>query len=94
MDLAKAIAPECDIRIMGIRAGEKLHETLISGDEAHHSVELKDMFIIKPLHRWWNAENWSEARSLPDGFEYSSDKNTEWMTVDHLRKVIGNAENI
>ncbi len=88
MDLAKALAPECAIEYIGIRPGEKLHEVLISEDEARHSVELDDMYIIKPAHPWWEVDNWTGARPLPDGFRFTSDTNSSWLSIDELRRLI------
>jgi len=89
MDLAEAVAPGCEIEFIGIRPGEKLHEVLISKDEARYTLDLGDMFVIQPVHPWWKPANWSHGKPLPDGFEYSSDKNTEWLTVEQLRQMIG-----
>ncbi len=88
MDLAKAVAPDCEIQYVGIRPGEKLHEVLVSEDEARHTVEMDDMYIIQPLHPWWRVENWHNARPLPDGFRYASDTNTRWLSVKELRNLI------
>ena len=88
MDLAQAIAPDCEVEYIGIRPGEKIHEVLISEDEARHTLELEDMFIIQPLHPWWSIENWAQARPLPEGFKYSSDTNTRWLSVEELRNLI------
>jgi len=88
MDLAQAIAPDCEVKYIGIRPGEKIHEVLISEDEARHTLELEDMFIIQPLHPWWSIENWAQARPLPEGFKYSSDTNTRWLSVEELRNLI------
>jgi UDP-N-acetylglucosamine 4,6-dehydratase len=88
MDLAKAVAPDCAIEYIGIRPGEKLHEVLISEDEARHSVELDDMYIIKPAHPWWQVDNWTGARPLPDGFRFTSDTNSRWLSIDELRSLI------
>ncbi len=85
MDLAKAIAPDCAIDTIGIRSGEKLHEMLISADEARDSIELDDMYVIMPAHPWWSNENWSGGRKLPDGFSYTSDANQSWLTIDDLK---------
>lgn len=92
IDLAKAIAPECDLRKIGVRAGEKLHEVLISENEAHHTVELESMYIIKPLHPWWKCENWDNAKTLPQEFRYSSDTNDEWLTIEQLRDIANGIE--
>ena len=88
-DLAEAVAPGCEIETIGIRPGEKLHEVLISRDESRQALELEDMFIIQPAHPWWKPSNWSSGRPLPDGFEFASDKNNWWLTIEELRKMIG-----
>lgn len=88
MDLARAIVPECDIQYIGIRPGEKLHEVLISEDEAWHTVELDEMYIIQPLHPWWRVESWPGAKPLPDGVRYTSDANLRTLSVEDLRKLV------
>lgn len=89
MDLVSAIAPEAQIEFTGIRPGEKLHELLVSADEGRHTLELDDMFVIQPAHPWWKMENWTQGRALPDGFSYSSDGNSQRLTPDMLREMIG-----
>jgi UDP-N-acetylglucosamine 4,6-dehydratase len=89
MDLAAAIAPGCRIEDIGIRPGEKLHEALLSEDEARHSIELETMFVIRPAHGWWARENWAHGRALPDGFSYTSNGNTEWLSQTELRALAG-----
>lgn len=88
LDLAQAIAPDCQYDIVGIRPGEKLHEVMIPEDDARHAVEVEDFYVIKPPFNWWGAKNWSEGRPLPDGFCYSSDKNDWWLTVAELQEMI------
>ncbi len=88
MNLAEAVAPGSEIKLIGIRPGEKLHEVLISRDESRYTLELEDMFIIQPIHPWWEPTNWSEGKPLPDGFEYTSDKNDWWLSVEELRQMI------
>ena len=88
LDLAKAIAPECKIRITGIRPGEKMHELLVSPDEARHALEFHDMFVIQPVHSWWETKNWDEGRHLPDGFSYGSDTNPGRLTTEELRGIV------
>ena len=85
MDLAAAIAPECKIEEIGIRPGEKLHEVLVSEDEARQGVELDDAFVIQPAHPWWAVENWADGKPLPDGFSYTSDHNSDWLDASQLR---------
>jgi UDP-N-acetylglucosamine 4,6-dehydratase len=88
MDLAKAVASGCEVEYMGIRPGEKLHEVLVSEDEAHHTVEIDDMYIIQPAHLWWELKNWAEAKPLPDGFRFASDTNTRWLAVEELQQIV------
>jgi UDP-N-acetylglucosamine 4,6-dehydratase/5-epimerase len=89
MDLVQVIAPGCQVDVVGIRPGEKLHEMMISRDEARHTLETDDKYVIQPTHPWWGGEKWSHGRPLPEGFEYTSDNNTQWMKVDELRKIVG-----
>jgi UDP-N-acetylglucosamine 4,6-dehydratase len=89
MDLAKAIAPECKIEITGIRPGEKLHETMLSRDEARHAVAADDKYVIFPEYPWWSTERWAEGKPLPDGFEYVSDQNNVWVTTEELLRMVG-----
>jgi UDP-N-acetylglucosamine 4,6-dehydratase len=88
-DLAHTIAPSCVIEYIGIRPGEKLHEVLVSDDEARNAVEVEDMFIIQPSHPWWDAANWANARALPEGFRYASDNNTQWLSNEELGELVG-----
>lgn len=87
LDLAKAIAPECDIEIVGIRPGEKLHETMITEDDSRHTIEFDDYYVIAPEFSWWSKEV-SKGQALPDGFEYNSATNDSWLTVDELREIV------
>ena len=89
MDLAKAVAPDCEIEFIGIRPGEKLHEVLISVDESRHTVEVGGMYVIRPSHPWWNVENWANAKKpLPEGFCYASDTNTHWLSAEELGELV------
>jgi UDP-N-acetylglucosamine 4,6-dehydratase/5-epimerase len=87
-EIAEAIAPECEVEYIGIRPGEKLHEALVSEDEARHTLELDDMFVIQPAHPWWKRENWTNAKPLPEGFRYTSDTNPRWLTAEELYALI------
>ena len=87
-DLAGVLAPECEIEYIGIRPGEKLHEVLVSENEVRHTVESDDMYVIQPAHPWWQAENWIDAKPLPDDFCYTSDTNTSWLSVEELARLV------
>ena len=87
-DLVAAIAPDCTQQTIGIRPGEKLHEVLISEDEARNAKELDDMFVIQPHHPWWKIENWQESKDLSEGFRYSSDSNDQWLGATDLMELI------
>jgi len=88
MDLAKAIAPDCKIKFIGIRPGEKLHEVLISEEEARHTVKFENFFVIEPQYHWWRRDNWKGGNRLKDGFRYSSDSNSEWLTIETMKRMI------
>jgi UDP-N-acetylglucosamine 4,6-dehydratase len=87
-DLAAAIGPDCKQEVVGIRPGEKIHETLISEDEARNAVMFKDCFVVQP-----NGERRGEllkgkGRICPEGFGYNSGDNDDWLSVTALRKLV------
>ncbi|MDP9223601.1 MAG: UDP-N-acetylglucosamine 4,6-dehydratase (inverting) [Actinomycetota bacterium] len=86
-DIAEALAPEAELRIIGIRPGEKLHEVLLTEDEARHSRETDDGFVILPEVASWPLREVDGGRPLPSDFRYSSDKNDLWLDVGELRKM-------
>ncbi len=89
-DLARVIAPECAIEEIGIRPGEKLHETMISVDDGRHTIEFDRHFIIEPLMPFWDR-NWhlnNGGTPCDERFHYSSDNNTVWLTDDQLAHMI------
>jgi len=87
-DLVKAIAPECKTHVVGIRPGEKLHEVLVSEDEARQTVELDDVYVIQPMHPWWIPGQIAGARKVPDGFRFTSDTNARWLRADELSGLV------
>ncbi|MFJ5767810.1 UDP-N-acetylglucosamine 4,6-dehydratase (inverting) [Lysinibacillus sp. NPDC093210] len=87
-DLAKAIAPDCKIEIIGIRPGEKLHEAMIMEDDARHTCEFDTYYVIQPEFSWWSTQYGNNGKKLPDGFEYTSDKNTDWLSIQELKTLI------
>jgi UDP-N-acetylglucosamine 4,6-dehydratase len=89
VDLAKAVAPQAEIEMVGIRPGEKLHEVLISDDEARTTVDAADMYVVQPEESLWFGRDWSSVgKFLPDGFRYASNTNTEWLTVEQIQKIV------
>jgi len=89
VDLAKTIAPNAKINVTGIRPGEKLHEVLISDDEARTTVELEDMFVVQPAEALWFGREWEKiGKPLEDGFRYASNTNSNWLSVDQIRKIV------
>lgn len=88
MDLAKAIAPECKTEIVGIRSGEKLHEAMIMEDDARHTLEYDSYYVIQPEFPFWSKRYSDGGKELPEGFEYTSDKNNEWLSEIELKKLV------
>jgi UDP-N-acetylglucosamine 4,6-dehydratase/5-epimerase len=88
-DLASAIAPGCEQRVIGIRPGEKLHEVLVSEDEARNARDDGNRIVILPARTTWPLDKWDNHPKLPDGFRYASDNNDQWLTVDELREMCG-----
>ena len=87
-DMARVIAPECQVRTTGIRPGEKLHEVLVSEDEARQTLERDDMYIIQPSHSWWKQEHWAGATAVPQDFSYTSDRNQRWLTDEEFKALL------
>jgi UDP-N-acetylglucosamine 4,6-dehydratase/5-epimerase len=87
VDLAQAIGPDCELDVIGIRPGEKLHEVLISEDDARHTVELPDRYVINP--EFLEKTDWPDAVAVPDDFRYSSEANESWLAREELMEMIG-----
>ena len=89
MDLARAVSPSAEIKVIGIRPGEKLHEVLISRDESRSTVELENMFVVQPVEAFWFGGEWKKlGQPVEDGFKYSSDNNTAWLNEEEIQKII------
>lgn len=96
-DLARTLVPEAKLEIVGIRPGEKLHEQMIGEEDAPHTYEYDEHFKILPaIHNWTTSPaRIKDGRKVPDGFSYTSDNNSEWMTPAELERwVVANAEKI
>jgi UDP-N-acetylglucosamine 4,6-dehydratase/5-epimerase len=90
-DVAKAIGPECELKITGIRPGEKIHEEMITASDSFSTYDLGKYYVILPQVPYWKTEDFLKqfnAKKVPDGFSYTSGENTEWETVEDLRKLI------
>jgi len=87
VDLARAVAPDARIEIVGIRPGEKLHEEMIGVESARHTLDVGDHYVIQPDVDWWIRDR-LEGTPLPEGFSYASDTNTEWLSIDALRAIV------
>lgn len=89
--VAEAIGPQCEHRIEGIRPGEKIHEEMISSSDSFTTYDLGKYYVILPQVPCWNLEDYIKefnAKPVPQGFHYSSDGNTEWESVESLRRLI------
>ena len=87
-DLAEVIAPECKREVIGIRAGEKINEVLLTEEEVYHTKEFDNYFIVEPEHHFWGKGNYKEGKSLPSNFIYSSGNNDHWLTKAELNKML------
>jgi len=94
IDLARAVAPDAEIEIIGIRPGEKLHEVLISEDEARTVIEMDDMYVVQPAAALWFGREWEgKGEAIDDDFRYVSNTNSDWLNVDDIQKFIAPFEN-
>ncbi len=90
-DVAKAIAPDCEHRIVGIRPGEKIHEEMITSSDSFTTYDLGKYYVILPQTPQWNLEEYIRhfnAKLVEKGFNYTSGQNTEWETVESMRQLI------
>jgi UDP-N-acetylglucosamine 4,6-dehydratase len=87
-DLARSIGPACKLEVVGIRPGEKIHETLISEDEARNAVMFKDCFVVQPDAALRKALARDKGRACPEGFGYNSGDNDSWLSVPELKKLV------
>ena len=87
-DLADAIAPAAKRELIGIRPGEKLHETLITEEESTHTIEFEDHFIIEPEHPFWGKDVLEGGKPFAAGSKYTSDNNESWLRKRELNQMI------
>ena len=90
-DVAEAIGPNCEHKVIGIRPGEKIHEEMITSSDSFFTYNLGKYFVIIPQTPIWDVEEFKSnfhAELVPNGFAYNSGTNTEWETVASLRTLI------
>jgi len=88
-DLAKAILPDCTLREVGIREGEKLHEVMVTKEDSLRTYEYDKHFIIYPQMSWWDeTKAVPGGKQVPRGFEYSSGQNSQWLSVKDLQVLL------
>ncbi len=92
-DLAKAMAPNLPIKIVGIRSGEKLHEVMITEDDSRQTLSLDDRYIVEPTFAFWRRETYAATGATPvaDGFRFASDTNEDWLDAEGLKALIADA---
>jgi len=88
IDLAEVIAPECKKEVIGIRPGEKINEVLLTEEEAHHTKEFDNYFVVEPEHHFWGKGNYKKGKLLPSNFIYSSGNNDHWLTKAELNNML------
>jgi UDP-N-acetylglucosamine 4,6-dehydratase len=91
LDLAKVIGPECQIKFVGIRPGEKVHESLISVDDAKNTLDYDSYYVIQPEFLWWSSEKYvaqNGGRRVEEEFSYCSNNSNYWLDMDTLGKMI------
>jgi UDP-N-acetylglucosamine 4,6-dehydratase len=91
-DLCKALAPELPIDVVGIRPGEKLHESLITADDARHTRDCGGHYVIHPSFAYWLDGSGRGGDPVDERFAYTSDTNQEWLSVDELRELAAKAK--
>ncbi len=87
-DLARAIAPECKLKVIGIRPGEKLHEVMISENHAANTLEYDDYFVTLPSVPKAGCKSRAGGRVCPEGFSYRSDNNSQWLSEEALQRMV------
>lgn len=92
-DLAEAMAPGMKTKEVGIREGEKLHEIMVTVEDAPHTYEYEKHFIVYPQMVWSESRRAvPTGKKVPEGFSYSSDNNTEWLSVEQIRELLQHVE--
>ena len=91
MDLAMAIAPDAEHEVVGIRPGEKIHEVMITADDARMTWDHESHFTVLPDRPHWSLEQWLDetgAKKVDEGFEYSSGSNSQFLSIEDIQNLI------
>jgi UDP-N-acetylglucosamine 4,6-dehydratase/5-epimerase len=90
VDLAEAMRPGGNLELVGIRPGEKLHEMMISEDDARVTLELSDRYVIEPMFDFWERDHYGdfETKKVDENFCYASDTNKQWLDVPQIRELL------
>ncbi len=91
-DIVRTIAPEAKAEIIGIRPGEKLHEELITREEAPRTIEFDRYYILQPEHSFWEWGNHQDGKYVTEDFQYGSDTNTHWLSPEELIACLADVE--
>jgi UDP-N-acetylglucosamine 4,6-dehydratase len=95
IELAKALAPNCQQKIIGIRAGEKLHEVMITEDDARFTVDITDRYVVQPALAWWSYKGYGDlGKPVDENFRYASDTNPEWLDAAALKLLLNSPTSI
>ena len=90
-DVAMAIGPDCEQKVIGIRPGEKIHEEMITESDSFSTVDLGKYFAILPQTHWYTIDEYvekSKGKRVPFGFKYNSGTNPEWLSIEEIRALI------
>jgi UDP-N-acetylglucosamine 4,6-dehydratase len=91
LDVAEAVGPDCQRRVVGIRPGEKIHEEMITETDSYNTWDCGRHYVISPVVPAWKIEDWAQtfkATRVKEGFKYNSGENTDWLSVKQLRTLI------
>ena len=90
-EVAEVVAPGCRQEVIGIRPGEKLHEIMITPDDALHTAEYDRHFVLQPATSWWDRDRFlreTGGRAVAEDFQYSSDRNGDWLSREGLAEIL------
>ncbi|XVU25931.1 UDP-N-acetylglucosamine 4,6-dehydratase (inverting) [Actinoplanes sp. CA-054009] len=88
LDLVEAVAPNSPTHEMGVRPGEKLHEEMIASDDSRRTLRFPDRYVVQPVVASWGYEAPEGGEEVPDGFNYRSDNNDLWLSVEDMRALL------